>query len=154
MTIKPNIEIRKVVKDDLVHIFKIEEKTFKPMNYPLFVLRQFFDILSDLFFVAVDESNQIKGYCFGGIDHEKRIGWILALAVTKQNQRKKIGHQITVELIKAFKHKNVHTIQLTTTPDNFAAIKLYEKLGFKTIEQVVDYYLDGSPRIIMKLEIA
>ena len=123
------------------------------MNYPLFVLRQFYDIVPDLFFVAVNEVDQIKGYCFGGIDHESRIGWIFALAVTRPNQKKKIGQRITIELLTAFKNKNITTIQLTTTPDNNAAINLYEKLGFKKVKEVMNYYFDNSPRIIMKLDI-
>lgn len=149
---KSNIEIRKVVKEDLIHIFQIEEETFAPMHYPLFALRQFLDILPDLFFVAVDELNQIKGYCFGGIDNESKIGWILTLAVTKPNQRKRIGELITTKLLTAFKNKKITTIRLTTTPDNTAAIKLYKKLGFEKEKEDEDYYLDKSPRIIMKIE--
>lgn len=123
------------------------------MNYPLFVLRQLFDIFPDLFFVAVDELNQIKGYCFGGIDTEGRKGWIFALAVTKPNQRMRIGERVTTELLHAFKNKNINTIHLTTTPDNTAAIKLYEKFGFEKMKEVGDYYLDGSPRIIMSMDL-
>ena len=96
------------MKDDLTRIFQMEEEAFKPMNYPLFVLRQFYDILPDLFFVAVDELNQIKGYCFGGIDHDSKIGWIFALAVTKTEQKKKIGQRITIELLAAFKNRNIN----------------------------------------------
>ena len=141
------------MKDDLTRIFQLEEEAFKPKNYPLFVLRQFYDILPDLFFVAVDELNQIKGYCFGGINHENKIGWVFALAVIKSEQKKKIGQRLTMELLTAFKNKNINTIQLTTTPDNSAAINLYEKLGFKKTAEIMDYYFDNSPRIIMKLEI-
>jgi len=151
--VKSNIKIRKVLKDDLTRIFQMEEDAFKPMNYPLFVLRQFYDILPDLFFVAVNEINQIKGYCFGGIDNENKIGWIFALAVTKQDQKKKIGQRITIELLEAFKNKNINKIQLTTTPDNNAAINLYQKLGFKKVKEVMDYYFDNSPRIVMRLDI-
>ncbi|WP_299225798.1 N-acetyltransferase [uncultured Psychroserpens sp.] len=147
-----NFKIRKVIKDDLTRIFQLEEEAFKPMNYPLFVLRQFYDIFPDLFFVAVDELNQIKGYCFGGIDHDRKIGWVFALAVTKPEQNKKIGQQITIELLSAFKTKSIYNVQLTTTPDNNAAINLYKKLGFKKATEVLDYYSDNSPRIIMKLE--
>ena len=119
-----NIKIRKVVKDDLTRIFELEEEAFKPMHYPLFVLRQFYDIAPDLFFVAVDALNQIKGYCFGGIDYDNKIGWVFALAVTKPAQKKKIGQRITLKLVTEFKNKNINTIQLTTTPDNGAAIHL------------------------------
>tara|TARA_R110002049_G_scaffold166451_1_gene332558 strand:- start:1612 stop:2070 length:459 start_codon:yes stop_codon:yes gene_type:complete len=150
--VKSNIEIRNVVKDDLPKIFQIEEDTFAPMHYPLFVLRQFYDILSDLFFVAVNEHNDIKGYSIGGIDHDSKMGWIFALAVVQSEQKKKIGQRITVELLKAFEDKNIGTVQLTTTPDNNAAIKLYEKLGFIKVTEKANYYLDNSPRLIMRLK--
>ena len=145
--------IRKVQKDDLNSIFQLEEEAFKPSHYPLFVLRQFYDILSDLFFVAVDYQNQIIGYCFGGIDYNSKLGWIFALAVTKSAQKKKIGHRITTELLDAFRNKNITSIQLTTTPDNSPAINLYEKLGFKKVSESMDYYFDNSPRIIMRLTV-
>lgn len=141
------------MKNDLIRIFQMEEDAFKPNNYPMFVLRQFYDILPDLFLVAVDELNQIKGYCFGGIDYNSKIGWVFALAVIKEEQKKNIGQHLTMELLTEFKNKNINTIQLTTTPDNNAAINLYEKLGFKKVKEVMDYYFDNSPRVIMKLEI-
>lgn len=149
---KSNFKIRKVVKGDLTRVFQMEEEAFKPKHYPLFVLRQFYDTLPDLFFVAVDELNQIKGYCFGGVNYDTKIGWVFALAVMKSEQNKKIGQHLTTELLTMFKNKNINTIQLTTTPDNNAAIYLYEKLGFKKVEEITDYYFDNAPRIIMKLE--
>ena len=149
---KSDIEIRNAVIEDLLQIFQLEEALFKPMHYPIFALRQFYDIFPNLFFVAVDEHNLIKGYCFGGINYETRMGWILTLAVQKSEQKKKIGQRLTTELLTAFKNKNIKTIQLTTTPDNGPAIGLYEKLGFKKATENSDYYLDSSERILMKLE--
>ena len=149
---KANFKIRKAKKDDLSRIFQLDEEAFKPMHYPLFVLRQLYDVFPNLFFVAVDELNEIKGYGFGGIDYTSNIGWVFALAVTKPEQKKKIGERITAELLTAFKNKNINTIQLTTTPDNYAAINLYEKLGFKKVTEAPNYYFDNSPRLIMKLD--
>lgn len=149
-----NFRIRKVAKDDLPLIFQMEEEAFKPKHYPLFVLRQLFDIAPELFLVAVDELNDIKGYCFGGINQEEGIGWIFALAVTKQEQKKRIGERLTLELLNSFRNKNINFIQLTTTTDNDPAIRLYEKVGFRTVTETTDYYFDNSPRVIMKLEIA
>ncbi|WP_299335020.1 N-acetyltransferase [uncultured Psychroserpens sp.] len=148
-----NYKIRNVEKEDLTQIFQLEEEAFKPSHYPLFVLRQFYDILSDLFFVAVNEHNQIKGYCFGGIDHNSKTGWVFALAVTKPEQKRKIGQRITIKLLEALKNRDINTIQLTTTPDNSSAINLYEKLGFEKVTETADYYFDNVPRIIMRLKI-
>lgn len=146
-----NINIRKIMKDDITSIFQMELDAFKPMHYPLFVLRQFYDTLPGLFFVAVNDVNQIKGYCIGGIDYESRTGWIFALAVAKPEQKKRIAQRITTKLLTAFQNKNINTIQLTTSPDNNAAINLYEKLGFKKVKEDMNYYFDNSPRILMKL---
>ncbi|MEM7186230.1 MAG: N-acetyltransferase [Bacteroidota bacterium] len=145
------LTIKKVSKKDLPSIFRLEEEAFAPMHYPLFVLRQLFDIAPDLFLVAVDALDQIKGYCFGTIDQDHQTGWIFALAVVKEEQRKKIGAQLTSRLLDVFSSKKINNIQLTTTPDNEAAIQLYEKLGFEKVDEEADYYFDGTPRIIMKL---
>jgi ribosomal-protein-alanine N-acetyltransferase len=151
--VNSNFKIRSVVKEDLTRIYQLEEEAFKPKHYPFFVLRQFYDISPDLFLVAVNELNQIKGYCFGGINLSGKIGWVFALAVIKQEQKKKIGQHLTMELLRVFKNKNIKNIQLTTTPDNSAAINLYKKLGFKKVTEVMDYYFDNSPRLLMKLEL-
>ncbi|WP_460218797.1 GNAT family N-acetyltransferase [Psychroserpens sp. MEBiC05023] len=148
-----NFKIRPVAKSDLEQIFQMEKEAFKPNHYPLFVLRQFYDLSPNLFIVSVNEFNHIIGYCFGGIDHNSNIGWIFALAVTKDQQKKKIGQYLTTKLITRFKNKNITTIQLTTTPDNSPAISLYQKLGFKIEAEVANYYFDNSPRLLMKLEI-
>ena len=66
--------------------------------------------------------------------------------------KRKIGQRISLELLSAFKSKNINEIQLTTTPDNTSAINLYEKLGFKKESEDLNYYFDNSPRIIMKLD--
>jgi ribosomal protein S18 acetylase RimI-like enzyme len=151
--VESNFKIRKVTKDDLPRIFELEKEAFEPDHYPLFVLRQLYDISPDLIFVAVNEDNQIKGYCFGAIDYDNKIGWVFALAVNKPAQKKKIGERITIALLTALKNKNVTAIKLTTTPDNSGAIYLYEKLGFKKVTEVTNYYFDNAPRIIMNLDV-
>lgn len=147
-----NSTIRKAKLTDLLQVFRLEKEAFAPDYYPLFVLRQLFDTAPDLFYVAVDAEDQVLGYCFGGINAKDAIGWIYALAVIKKAQQQNIGRELTTALIRAYKNKNITTIKLTTTPDNLPAIGLYEKLGFKTISEEKNYYLDHSPRIVMKLE--
>ena len=145
-----NIDIRPVEREELKRIHELEKDMFHPDHYPLFVLRQFFDTFPKLFFVAVDKQNKIKGYCFGGINYDLKVGWIYALAVVKSEQKKKIGEQLTRYLLSEFEIKKIKLIQLTTTPDNTPAIKLYQKLGFKAVAKDQDYYLDNSPRLLMK----
>ena len=41
--------IRQVFKEELEKISELEKSVFEPMNYPLFVLRQFYDLMPDCF---------------------------------------------------------------------------------------------------------
>jgi len=142
--------IRKAQLNDLGSIFQIDKEAFTPMNYPLFVLRQYLDIMPDLFLVAIDENEQIIGYTLGGIDSNNKLGWILSLATKKEIKSKGVGYKLTCELIDIFRKKQVEKIKLTVYPDNLAAINLYKKLGFKKIELVQNYYGDNSPRLVME----
>ena len=68
------ISIRKVTLPELETIYKIEENAFSPMNYPLFVIRQYYDLFSDYFLVAENEEKEIAGYVLGGINPVEKIG--------------------------------------------------------------------------------
>ena len=44
-----------------------------------------------------------------------------------------------------FKDKNS---RLVTHPDNSTARKLYEKLGYKQVKMLANYFGDGEPRLL------
>lgn len=143
------VKIRKVEITEIQEIFEIDKKEFEPMNYPLFVLKQYYDLFSDLFLVAENETNDILGYIIGGINTDNNEGWVLSVA-TKTAYR---GHGIGTQLCEALLNKfRVNCVLLTVHPDNFGAIHIYKKLGFKISERKENYYGDNSPRNIMKLD--
>ena len=143
------VKVRKVEITEIQEIFEIDKKEFEPMNYPLFVLKQYYDLFSDLFLVAENETNDILGYIIGGNSTENNEGWVLSLA-TKSAYR---GHGIGTQLCEALLHKfHVDCVFLTVHPNNFGAIHIYKKLGFKISERKENYYGDNSPRNIMKLD--
>ncbi|PQJ82213.1 GNAT family N-acetyltransferase [Polaribacter glomeratus] len=141
------ITTRKIEVYEINEIFEIDKKEFEPMNYPLFVLKQYYDLFSELFLVAENENKDILGYIIGGTNNSE--GWILSLA-TKSEYR---GHGIGTKLCKSLLNLiNIDCILLTVHPDNSGAIHIYEKLGFKTSARKENYYGDHSPRNIMKLD--
>jgi ribosomal-protein-alanine N-acetyltransferase len=143
------VKIRKVEITEIQEIFEIDKKEFEPMNYPLFVLKQYYDLFSDLFIVAENETNDILGYIIGGINTGNNEGWVLSVA-TKTAYR---GHGIGTQLCEALLNKfHVDCVLLTVHPENFGAIHIYKKLGFKISERKENYYGDNSPRNIMKLD--
>ncbi|QCR24249.1 GNAT family N-acetyltransferase [Pontibacter sp. SGAir0037] len=147
------IEIRRATLHDLRTVKSIDEALFGKDSYPLFVLRQFFDIAKSLFIVAVS-AGEVVGYTIGHHDQERQEGWVLSLGVLPAFAGKEIGKQLTVYLLQALEAKGARTVFLTVHPSNTPALSLYKKLGFG--EQVLEssYYLDGSPRLVMQVAIA
>ncbi|AUC84665.1 hypothetical protein CW731_04860 [Polaribacter sp. ALD11] len=143
--------IKKAYLQDLNDILSIEQNVFNTDSYPPFVIRQLFDI-SDEYFLVAKEDNKILGYVIGGLNLDKKQGWVLSLGVHKDARGKGLGEKLTHELIAILKEKETEEICLTVYPENHVAIKIYKKLGF-TGNQVLDnYFLDYEKRIIMTLK--
>jgi ribosomal-protein-alanine N-acetyltransferase len=69
-----NIKIRKIRFTEIQDISEIDKREFEPMNYPLFVLKQYYDLFSELFLVTEDENKEILGYIIGGVTIAKNEG--------------------------------------------------------------------------------
>lgn len=143
--------IRKATLEDLKAVHKIEALSFNQGSYPLFVLRQFFDISGDYFLVAEDE-NTILGYILGSLSNHDDQGWLLSLGVHPEARGKHIGKALTQKLIALLEDHSAKEISLTVHPDNISAITLYKNLDFKIINSDSNYYLDNDPRLVMKKE--
>jgi ribosomal protein S18 acetylase RimI-like enzyme len=47
----------------------------------------------------------------------------------------------------------VERVLVTSEPENEAALRLYEKLGFRVVSMEPDYYGDGADRLILEYRI-
>ncbi|MEO8773049.1 MAG: N-acetyltransferase [Gelidibacter sp.] len=143
------MNIRKAILEDLKSIHEIETLSFNDGSYPLFVLRQLFDISEDYFLIA-EEDDVILGYALGNFSTKDSQGWILSLGVHPEARGKKIGRMLTEKLISLLENNNSKEICLTVHPDNASAIKIYEDLDFEIIVECDNYYLDNEARLLMK----
>lgn len=73
---------------------------------------------------------------YGHLDLEKNKTW-LGIIVSDSKVNEKLGNQIMDDLI----HNSKNDIHLSVDIDNIRAIKLYEKKGFKIMDQKNTYYL-------------
>lgn len=144
--------IKKAVLEDLESIIAIEQHVFKNDSYPAFVVRQLFDISGDYFIVA-KENDTILGYALGGLNTQKKQGWILSLGVHANARGKGLGKQLTKRLVEVLKEESVKEVSLTVYPDNDLAIRIYKNLGFEGDVVLDNYFLDNEDRIIMTLKI-
>ncbi|PKV52867.1 ribosomal-protein-alanine N-acetyltransferase [Aquimarina sp. MAR_2010_214] len=145
------ISIRPVALSELEAIYKIEENVFSPMNYPLFVIRQYYDLFSDYFLVAENEEKEIVGYVLGGINPKEKVGWVLALATEKKFRKQGIGLKLVSTVIKKINELDINSIVLTTEPDS-PAVDFYKKIGFEIIKNDSNYYGGNSQRVLMELK--
>lgn len=143
------ITIRTAKLEDLKTVHEIETLSFNDGSYPLFVLRQLFDISEDYFLIA-EEDGKILGYALGNLSVKDDQGWILSLGVHPEARGKQIGKTLTKKLIALLEINNSKEICLTVHPENASAIKIYKNLNFEIILDSDNYYLDGDTRFLMK----
>lgn len=143
------ITIRKAKLEDLKTVHEIETLSFNEGSYPLFVLRQLFDISDDYFLIA-EEDGSILGYALGNFSTKDDQGWILSLGVHPKARGKQIGKTLTKKLITLLENNNSRDICLTVHPENTSAIKIYKNLDFEIILESDNYYLDNEARFLMK----
>lgn len=80
-------------------------------------------------FLVAEENNRILGYC--GIYMASDEGEIINVAVGRQHQRKGIADALLKELLLTANKKGVSRFFLEVRASNYAAIRLYEKNGFR-----------------------
>ncbi|WP_299822232.1 GNAT family N-acetyltransferase [uncultured Pontibacter sp.] len=143
------LHIRTATVQDLRQVKHIDEALFKEDAYPMFVLRQFLDVSGHLFKVAV-LNEAVAGYVLGSYNVADTTAWFLSLGVLPEYRGKGIGEALMHTLMNDVKGRGANAVYLTVHPENASAIKLYGKLGFRTEFTDPDYYLDGSPRLVMR----
>lgn len=141
--------IRKANLGDLKIVHDIETESFGDGSYPLFVLRQLFDISSDYFLVA-EKDGVLRGYILGNYSTQTNEGWILSLGVHPKARGENLGKLLAKKMIMLLEDANVLDISLTVHPENTAAIKIYEALDFEVMGSYSNYYFDHTDRLVMK----
>ncbi|MCQ5340474.1 MAG: ribosomal protein S18-alanine N-acetyltransferase [Candidatus Methanomethylicia archaeon] len=143
------IKIRKANINDLKEIYRIEKESF-PDPYPYGLLKAFL-FHPGVYLVAIIEE-KIIGYCIGIIRNED-IGHIISIAVDKNYRRRGIGTILLRNTINELMKLGARKIRIEVRESNIAAIKLYEKIGFREKERIYGYYSDGETAIVMFLEL-
>ncbi len=131
--------------DDINAVYEMEKRLF-PNPWP----RHFFenDLKSHhtVAFVAEDNQQAI-GYAIAScIDVEFHI---TNIAVDETHQRQGVARTIMRELENIANERGCISAYLEVRTHNIAAIKLYEKLGYKIIYCRKQYYIDGDDAYVM-----
>jgi [ribosomal protein S18]-alanine N-acetyltransferase len=110
------------------------------------------EICSEAFLVAVLDGRAI-GYTIGTVvQHTHAEAWILRIGVKEDQRGRGTGTALLAALLDVLFNLNVQTIQLTVSPNNQPALRLFRKQGCIQEKFVWDYFGNGKDGIIMKKE--
>ncbi len=141
-----DVIIRTATYRDLDNIYRIEVESFK-IPYPRKYLAVLLALSGDLFIVA-ENNSKVIGYAVGVLRYGN-VGHVISIAVSKEWRRKGVGTKLMLELERRFKERSMSTAMLEVRVSNKAAIKLYEKLGYKIADRIRRYYPDGEDAYLM-----
>ena len=125
--------------------------------YPIYTYRYFLNLWPDCTICCYDKKNNNKfiGVIIGNCENKKnnkKQGYIAMLAVEIEYRKKGIGKKLVLNLLKILKDVyDVNEYSIETEVDNYAALYLYESLGFIRTKMFINYYLNGNNAYKLKL---
>ena len=126
-------------------------------QYPIYTYRYFLNLWPDCTICCYDKKNNNKfiGVIIGNCENKKnnkKQGYIAMLAVEIEYRKKGIGKKLVLNLLKILKDVyNINEYSIETEVDNYAALYLYESLGFIRTKMFINYYLNGNNAYKLKL---
>ena len=134
----PELDIRPLAYADLPQVIAIERRAFPtPWSLAMFVL----------------ELSKPSGICLAALEDDEMVGYLVCsrydtvwhlmnVAVEPSRQRQGIASQLLVRLFEqADKPREQYTLEVRTS--NEAAIRLYERFGFRAAGRRRAYYHDN-----------
>jgi len=81
-------------------------------------------------------------------------GRLYSIAVDGAYRGRGLGKLLLTSCLEALKAEGIGTLYLEVYTENLSAVSLYEKLGFKKVRRLVDYYGQGQDGWKMRLDLA
>lgn len=84
------------------------------------------------YFTYIESCDNLIGFCsYYANDNINKMGFISMVIVATEYRGKGVAEVLVESALKLMKLEGMHTCKLEVRCDNFRAIKVYEKLGFK-----------------------
>ena len=101
--------------------------------------------LHDMTLTAIYSGDTVVGLMMHGRDRKDGRYWLSAFLIDKKHQRRGYGKKALDLLIRRLKEDGVEALDLSYTPDNASAWRLYKSLGFvRTGERTVTSWLSST----------
>ena len=131
---------------DLNALRHLEEVCFLQDAWPLWDLIGVLTMPNVVRLKAV-VGGEMVGFIAGDVHRSENLAWIVTLGVLPTYRQQGIGSA----LIKAGEsHLGVATIRLSVRISNQAAVRLYERMGYRRIGEWPGYYANGEDALVME----
>lgn len=146
-----NFLIRDMQKEDVTAVAELEKRIFSaPWSEKSF--QDAYSAESNIYLAAVSEE-EIIGYC--GIWTSYETADLCNIAVAPEHRRQGIAEKILLEAARRSKEQGCGKILLEVRQSNYAALSLYQKLGFMQIGVRRGYYsVPEEDAILMQLALS
>lgn len=147
-----SIQLRAARKSDLDALEALENQSF---NYDRLSRKSFLWMLTKahaLLHVAVIDK-KVVGYGLVLLNTGTRLARLYSLAVSKSHQGLGLGRTILEALMARAEEEDFVYLRLEVKTDNYPAIGLYEKMGFRLLNRKKEYYSDGSDALCFEKRI-
>jgi len=146
------ITIEGALTKNLDRLYEIETECFKQ---EAFGKQQIAHLLTDYDSISLvaRADGEIAGFIIGIIYGQGNafVGHILTVDVSPAYRRKGIGLQLLQEIEKLFMGKGVRTCHLEVREHNLAALRLYEKSGYRKVNKLKNYYGNANGICLRKV---
>jgi ribosomal protein S18 acetylase RimI-like enzyme len=145
-TMLPHMEIQPAGIRDLGALRRLERVCFDKDAWPLLDLMAVLTWSDVIRLKAIDHGEMI-GFIAGDSRPSQGVAWIATIGVDPAYQRRGVG----LKLLQACEERvRFPRIKLTVRISNDAAISLYKKAGYRTVDIWKKYYSDGEDGLVME----
>lgn len=136
------ISIRRVRRDDLRSILRIEKASFARDAWDREIFLDYLARSEKSLFLAAIIDGAVAGYVVA-CQRETRAE-VDSIAVTPAKRGHGVAGTLLKRVIERLRRRGFKTVSLNVRIENQAAIRLYRKLGFQRVRRVNGYYEDGA----------
>jgi ribosomal-protein-alanine N-acetyltransferase len=131
---------------DLNALRKLEQESFERDAWPLLDLMAVLTFPEVIRLKALEDDRMI-GFVAGDPRPRDGWGWVATIAVDPRFRRRGVGSAL---LHACEKQLRVPKSRLTVRLSNEGAIRMYDRLGYATIDLWKSYYSDGEDAMVME----
>lgn len=142
-----DVTLRRGHPEDAAALFRLEQEVFHLEQLPVRSFQRYLRIPSADLIVA-DHDGDCVGYGLATYRADRRAGWLISLAVSTRAAGRGIGRALLQAIEDGARARGFAAIKLESRADNQAAIRLYERAGYRRTGLKRDYYGDRCDAVV------